>query len=195
MPRLTGFTGRQIATLLAMVGLLAVVLPIGARAAGQLVTITDSTSTNQANVDSNGSLQVANAKGVPLAVAGTVTVGNTPRLYQRTAVAHFVNRIANLTFPELPAGKTLVVQSVAVMVHTRDFDRALLQCEMHAAVGGFDFELPLRKTTDIFSNGADEWNVTQEVTAYASGSPGCRLFGNANTNALAELSIAGYLTP
>jgi hypothetical protein len=63
-------TIRQFVMVVAAVTLFALLLPVGAKAAGQLVTLTDSTTSSKARVDS-GKLRVGDGSG-PLTIDGQV---------------------------------------------------------------------------------------------------------------------------
>ena len=76
MHRLTGFSVRQLITLGVVAALGALMIPVGAYAAGQLVTIADPTSNVGARVTS-GRLWVGDATG-PLTVDGTIDVRYRP---------------------------------------------------------------------------------------------------------------------
>jgi hypothetical protein len=70
-------TIRQFVMVVVAVTLLAMLLPVGAKAAGQLVTLTDSTTLSKARVDS-GKLRVGDGSG-PLTIDGQVaTVASIP---------------------------------------------------------------------------------------------------------------------
>src|SRR5262249_36958511 len=75
-------TFRQFALVLAAVTWFALLLPVGARATGQLVTLVDPTSSNKAVVDATGALRVAeyNVPGRALLMK-KVDVGIAPGMH------------------------------------------------------------------------------------------------------------------
>jgi hypothetical protein len=94
-----GFSARQVMTLVLAVLLAAVLVPVGARAAGSLVTLVDSTTTRQARVDTTNSLVVA-----------TRPANSTTWYYQIGSTA------GNITLFRPPAGKTkLAISTLTFM--------------------------------------------------------------------------------
>jgi hypothetical protein len=147
MQRITGFSGRQIATLAAMVGLLALLLPIGARAAGSLVTITDPSGTNEAMVDANGSLQVITGKD-PLDVRD---VSRTP--YQAASSTTCPSGSGRCTESFAPAGSDWQVLSISASVDRQDIDRAYARCTTAGFAIGESFVLVPMEQIDSRPNG------------------------------------------
>jgi hypothetical protein len=145
MHRITGFTGRQIATLAALVGMLALLLPVGARAAGSLVTITDPSSTNEAMVDANGSLQVTNGKD-PIDVLDS----RIPYQAASSSVCPPSGRCTEV-FP--PADSSWEVVSISASVDREDIDRAYARCTTAGFAIGESFVLVPMEQIDSHPNG------------------------------------------
>jgi hypothetical protein len=146
MQRITGFSGRQIATMAAMVGILAVLLPVGARAAGALVTITDPSGTNEAMVDANGSLQVTNGKD-PLDVRD---VSRTPYQAASSTTCPGSGRCTEVF---APAGSSWQVLSISATVDREDIDRAYARCTTDGFAIGQTFVLVPMQQVDSRPNG------------------------------------------
>ena len=146
MQRITGFSGRQIATLMALVGMLALLLPVGARAAGSLVTITDPSGTNQAMVDANGSLQVTNGKD-PIDVRD---VSRTPYQAASSTTCPGSGRCTEV-FPT--ADSDWQVLSISASVDREDIDRAYARCTSVGFAVGETFVLVAMEQIDSRPNG------------------------------------------
>jgi hypothetical protein len=75
----TGFSGRQLVTILGLLLVAVLLAPVGARAAASLVTIAGGSGSGQAHV-SGGALLVQSAAGAPTnpALEGTRTISTTP---------------------------------------------------------------------------------------------------------------------
>jgi hypothetical protein len=196
MHRLTGFTGRQIATLATLIGLLALLLPVGARAATQLVTITDAGSTHDANVDANGSLQVTNGK-LPLAVRDTSRVP-----YQSFAPPN-CSGSGNCIEYFPPAGSNWEVLSISVSVIREDLDRAYAKCSDTGLAIGDTFVLVPMEQIDSTPDGPFHnhrtfgGTVSTDYVVPAGHTLRCqfRFQGGSGPEANDEVSASGFLIP
>ena len=199
MRGITGFSGRQLATLLALVGLVALLVPVGARAAGQLVTITDADSLNEAVVDSNGSLQVTNGK-LPLSVRD---VGQKPTPYRATSATGCGGPTCTEFFPPTPGGRRWEVLSISAMVIQEDADRAYARCFIEgAAIGQFFVLVPMQQI-DSHPNGILHnvktfgGIVSTDFVVPAGQNLACRFLfqGGTGPSANNQVAASGYLLP
>jgi hypothetical protein len=107
-------TFRQFAMVMAAVTWLAVVLPVGARAAGQLVTLTDPVTDGKARVVASGALRVAE-------------YNDPARLPYRDSDSRTLSPATILesgVFTEVPDGYRLVIETVSVGVRVPKGEQA-----------------------------------------------------------------------
>ena len=149
MRRITGFTGRQVASLLALVGLLALLVPVGARATEGMVSIIDAETLSPARVDDNGSLQVTLGGKGPVSVR---EVSQRPVPFTRTAGTEtggtrcsLETRYCGMNFVPPASGGRWVVLSISAHLERHDVDRAWASCALNSAlaIGTVEFQLDL----------------------------------------------------
>jgi hypothetical protein len=140
-----GWSPRQIITLVLALCLLTVLLPIGARAAGSLMTIVDSTTTNQARVQ-NGALRVSD-----LPVGATrwwgrldLDTGNNQVLYSPADTGKKNLMIGSLTFTGSNGSTTTMILEFYADCATLSGKVVLQIVQMAASeTRHFDFPQPL----------------------------------------------------
>ena len=106
---------RQFLMVMAAVTWLALILPVGARAAGQLVTLVDSSTSTQSRVESSGALRVAEYNDparTPYTYSVSVPISSGSN-----------NHTGNLT--TVPAGSRLVIETVSIRVALPAGERAV----------------------------------------------------------------------
>ena len=106
-------------TLVASATLIALMIPVAAGAAGDLVTLVDSDSNSQAQVDA-GKLRIGDGSG-KLSIDGTVLVretmkGRTVHTASCSDIAGDGDSAAGCQVAAAPAGTTMIVTSIAVLV-------------------------------------------------------------------------------
>jgi hypothetical protein len=140
-----GFSGRQVIAIAVAVAVSALLVPVGARAAGSFVTIQDEGTADTAIVDANGSLHVTNGK-VPIEVDGVVGSfpSEPPTPIVVSTVLHF--RRGDTPLPIFPhpfaAGRTIHVSSLTISSIGHDVDATYpfsIETD-RAAHGGADCE-------------------------------------------------------
>ncbi len=147
-------TIRQFVMVMAAVTWLAVLLPVGAKAAGQLVTLADPVTSQQARVVAPGALRVAEF--------------NDPARTSFTTYADMDLQSGQLggsvLITTVPAGQRLVIETISVHLHLPAGERT-----QYAAVQAFpnrNFYIPL-----FFSgaySGFDHFQGTEQVRIYAN---------------------------
>jgi hypothetical protein len=175
-------TFRQFVLVMAAVTWFAVLLPVGARAAGQLVTIVDPTTSDKARVGSNGALQVAEYND-PARQPFTKAV-STSMLQGQNGVS--------ATVTSVPAGTRLVIDTVSVRVRLLSGQRAL---RVSVQASGAPFYIPITFTgTDTFF-GQDQYQALFPVQLYAGPLTNVTVtfWRNATvSSAFADFSISGH---
>jgi len=133
----------------------AVLLPVGARAAGSLVTLVDPSTGNKARVETTGSLRVAEYNDparLPFMVSGSITIA--PGLTGKST-----------SLVTVPRGYRLVIETVSARAQLPSGQRAT---QTDILVGPGLFYIPL--TFAGSSSGWDYYQGTQHVSLY--GNPG-----------------------
>ena len=110
-------TTRTIMTAVTVATVMALLMPVGAQAAGQLMTIVDANSDAKAQVDS-GKLRVGDGNGA-MTVNGTVGTsysGRTP--YADSCHLYADGYVQDeCTFDAVPAGKVLVITNISAHIN------------------------------------------------------------------------------
>jgi hypothetical protein len=202
------FTGRQVTAMVTTVLVAIVLAPLGAKAAGSLVTIVDGTTTQTATVDPNGSLQVTNGK-VPLDVVVRNSAfqpvqvrgvdDNSP--YQSSGSVSFENGTsAEMQFRIVFPGTRLVIEGI--MLNARgNFDRGMAVC---TSVGGstpvgmrpFRLNLPLERVNAFDFGGPNLFAANVAIRAYAPSESQvtCTFQFDRRATGVVGGTVTGYLT-
>jgi hypothetical protein len=176
---------RQFVLVLVAVTWFALLLPVGARAAGQLVTIVDPTTSDKARVESSKALRVAEF--------------NDPARRPFTKLVHVpisANQFDSqpITVTTVPSGQRLVIETISVGVLLPTGQRAT---SVVVQVNGTGFLIPLSFMAAVpgAPTGADVFGALQRVQLYANPQSDVIVIWGRNSttgNAPATFSISGH---
>jgi hypothetical protein len=153
----------------------ALLLPVGARAAGQLVTLVDDDTSAKAQVEKTGSLRVA--------------VNNDPaRLpFTRQVISELPSghQLTTDVLTTVPAGQRLVIETVSVRLELPGGQRAL---RAELVYQGARFVIPLSFTASY--TGVDLFQGVERVELYVD--PGVTLFGSWSKSSFSDFARAYF---
>jgi hypothetical protein len=169
---------------------LALVLPVGARATGQLVTLVDPSTSSKAHVD-DGKLLVGDGQG-SLTVNGSVRDADQPgrHVYQQsTGLQTHPTPLGTmcLQFGSVPAGNRLEIDFV-----TFEFTSQVQPDEAWVRANGSKYWI------DFVLVSTNHWQVSETTDIYfdaARQGPAICAFHNSTNDVVAGGSITGHLIP